>query len=246
MKRLIFLYRHNIYGIIGTLFFHILLLLVLLLAEVRQKGEIREHAMEIEIPVELIHDAEELLALMDQLKAQEANVPQTDGDLYQGTNLASNRSELAASDRFFDETYNKELAAAKELAREVDEQLSKAPVDPESIQMPEDVTEGKSSEEISNVVFTGESNIEYHLTGRYHLRLPIPVYLARGGGEVVVDITVNRQGRVVSAKPRQTRAINDEQIYLYSRIAAQRTVFNADENAPALQSGTIRYTFIPQ
>lgn len=247
MRSLITLYRHHIYGIIGTLIFHILLVGFFLLAEMRQKGEISEDVMEIEIPVELISDVEELLSAEERMNGQEANIPQPDDAISQGgTNVAANRGMLAASDRFFDETYDKEIAAAKELAKEVNDQLSKEVVDMESIQMPEDVTDGKPEEEISNVVYSGESNIEYHLTNRYHLRLPIPVYLARGGGVVMVDIVVNREGRVVTAKPRQTPSIRDEQIYLYSRIAAQRTVFNADPTAPGLQNGTIRYTFIPQ
>jgi hypothetical protein len=217
-----------------------------LLAEIRQKGEIREDVMEIEIPVELISEADLFRESADQEYEPESNFPGAEGEVYQGSNLASNRAILSASDRFFDETYDKEVAAAKELAREVHEQLSKDVANPEDIQMPEDVTDGKKGEEISNVVYSGESNIEYLLEKRYHLRLPIPVYMARGGGVVIVDIVVNRQGRVVSAKPRQTSEVKDEQIYLYSRIAAQRSIFNTDVTAPELQKGTIRYTFIPQ
>ncbi len=245
MKRLVNLYRNNIYGIIGTLLFHVFLIGFLLLAEIRQKGEISENALEIEIPIELISEAEELLAALDRSNG-EVGLPENGSDMYEGTNLASNRSVLNATDRFFDEQYEKEVASAKELADAVDEQLSKELTDIESIPMPEDVTEGKTKEEISNVVYSGKSNIEYQLANRHHLRLPIPVYLARGGGEVIVDVVVNRQGRVVSAKPRRSGQLRDEQIYLYAGIAAQRSVFNTDETAPALQTGTIRYTFIAQ
>jgi hypothetical protein len=59
MKSLIELYKHHIYGIIGTLIFHCLLVGIFLLAEINHKGEIREDAIEIEIPVELINLAEE-------------------------------------------------------------------------------------------------------------------------------------------------------------------------------------------
>ncbi|NLB91993.1 MAG: hypothetical protein GX792_01080, partial [Bacteroidales bacterium] len=81
---------------------------------------------------------------------------------------------------------------------------------------------------------------------RYHLRLPIPVYLAQSGGVVIVDITVDRNGRVTQANPRSNPYIRDELIYIYAKAAASRTVFNADQNAPNPQKGTIHYTFIAQ
>jgi hypothetical protein len=62
----------------------------------------------------------------------------------------------------------------------------------------------------------------------------------------VVDISVNREGKVVAARARVSASTDEGQIYLYALIAAQRTVFNPDPTAPALQTGTIRYTFISQ
>lgn len=101
-------------------------------------------------------------------------------------------------------------------------------------------------EEIENEVYSGESNIVYYLENRYHLRLPIPVYLAQSGGVVIVDITVDRNGRVTQANPRSNPSIRDELIYIYAKAAASRTVFNTDQNAPNPQKGTIHYTFIAQ
>jgi hypothetical protein len=99
---------------------------------------------------------------------------------------------------------------------------------------------------IENVVYTGESNIVYYLENRYHVSLPIPVYLTQSGGLIVVDIAVNRQGRVIEAEPRENPSIRDDQIYLYAKAAATRTIFNADPDAPNPQKGTIHYTFVPQ
>jgi hypothetical protein len=162
------------------------------------------------------------------------------------TNAPSNRSFGSVKDKFFDQAYDKEVKSAQKLVKEVNTQLSRKIVDINSIVMPEDVTEGKKEEEIQHKIYSGESNIEYHLGNRYHLRLPIPVYLARGGGVVTVDVEVNREGYVVSARARTTPTLRDENIYFYSEVAAQKTVFNTDQKAPVIQKGTIRYTFIPQ
>ena len=40
--------------------------------------------------------------------------------------------------------------------------------------------------------------------------------------------------------------ISDEQIFLYAKTAALRTVFNADRSAPVSQKGSIHYSFIAQ
>ena len=112
--------------------------------------------------------------------------------------------------------------------------------------MPEETTEGMDPDSIKNTIYSGESNIHYFLENRYHLRLPIPVYLAQGGGLVVVDIVVNRRGKVIQADVKNSGDLKDPMLEIYARQAAQRTVFNTDESAPAQQKGTISYTFVAQ
>jgi hypothetical protein len=56
-------------------------------------------------------------------------------------------------------------------------------------------------EDIKNNLYTGESNIEYFLENRHHVKLPIPVYLSEYGGKVKVDILVDRSGKVIKAEP---------------------------------------------
>ena len=150
------------------------------------------------------------------------------------------------SEDFFDDEYTNEVEAARQLSQNVRNQLSKETVKLEDIEMPVESTEGMERDSIKNVIYTGESNITYYLEDRYHLSLPIPVYLAQGGGKVVVDIVVDRQGRVVEAEPQKNSSIRDEQIFLYAKAAASRTIFNADPQAPELQRGTIHYLFIAQ
>lgn len=229
----------------GTLVFHILLVSIFLLAEIDMKGTVQEEELLIEFP-DFLPEPE----LPDQIDQQEAEpLPnEAAAPLSQmqsnRTNIASNR--LAQTDEFFDEDYLREVEAARQLVADVNNQLSKETVNLDDIKMPVQTTEGMDPESIENVVYTGESNIVYYLENRYHLRLPIPVYLAQSGGTVVVDIAVNRQGLVTQADPRPNPAIRDEQIYLYAKAAASRTVFNADPAAPEPQRGTIHYTFIPQ
>jgi len=245
MKSLVKLYKHNIYSVMGTLVFHIILVGFFLPAEMNIRVSFREVPVLVEIPFEMM---EEEIVEQPEEKSEIQSTNDPSAMINQSasmTNRPSNRTSRGG-ERFFDENYQQDIEAAQKLASDVSNQLSKKIVDINSIEMPEDNTEGKKKDEISNLVYSGESNIEYHLENRYHLRLPIPVYLAKGGGVVTVDIAVNREGRVVSAKPRNTSSVRDDQVYLYARAAAERTLFNRDPSAPEIQNGTIRYTLVAQ
>lgn len=73
--------------------------------------------------------------------------------------------------------------------------------------------------------------------------LEIPAYMCEGGGEVVVEITVNRAGDVTSAR---VRSGGDAPMREAALQAAQASRVNIDSDAPARQTGTITYIFIPQ
>lgn len=166
------------------------------------------------------------------------------------TNFASNRSATentsTSMDEFFDDAYLKELEAAKQLVSDVNKNLAKEIVDLGDIKMPTQTTEGMEPDSIKNVIYSGESNIVYYLENRHHISIANPIYLAQGGGTVIVDIKVNRSGKVTEAIARRNNSIRDLQILLYAREAALRTVFNAETSAPEPQRGTIHYTFVAQ
>lgn len=93
----------------------------------------------------------------------------------------------------------------------------------------------------------GGNGISFSLNGRTGKIMPVPAYTTQVEGKVVVEITVDQNGNVVSARPgvkgttTTNKQLNDE-----ARKAAMQTKFNVDQNAPALQTGTITYVFVLQ
>lgn len=245
MSKIKQLYKQNIYGIIGTLIFHILLVGSFMLAEMNLKGEVKEEPIILDFTDPDDIEEPELEEIAEE--QEEENTPSNQNELEQ-TRSRSNQAvnDAPVKDPFFDEDYQREIAEAQKLVSDVNNQLSKEVKDLEEFAMPEETTEGMDPDSIKNTIYSGESNIHYFLENRYHLRLPIPVYLAQGGGLVVVDIVVNRRGRVIQADVRNSAELKDPMLEIYARQAAQRTVFNADESAPAQQKGTISYTFVAQ
>lgn len=91
----------------------------------------------------------------------------------------------------------------------------------------------------------GRVTVSFSLSNpvRRSRRLIVPAYLCEGGGEVVVEITVNRSGEVTAAR---VASGGDDCMRSTALRAARSSRFNIDEKAPARQTGTITYIFIPQ
>ncbi|RPH29512.1 MAG: energy transducer TonB [Bacteroidales bacterium] len=86
--------------------------------------------------------------------------------------------------------------------------------------------------------------IPYNLGGRKSLSLPKPDYLKQKQGIVVVQVTVDRQGKVTKAVPgaKGTTTL-DEDLHKAAVKAALTAKFDVSPNAPAYQTGTITYVF---
>lgn len=93
------------------------------------------------------------------------------------------------------------------------------------------------------------TNITYYLKNRTEgaIGLHNPVYLCEIGGKVVVDITVNRFGDVVSARVNTAKSeTKDACLYEAAKEAALLSTFNEDSQAADKQRGIITYTFVAQ
>lgn len=91
----------------------------------------------------------------------------------------------------------------------------------------------------------GDEGVGFDLGGRGAKHLPKPVYNSEEQGKVVVDIRVNREGKVVSAiAGARGTTISDLSLRRLAEEAALRSVFASDPNAPEVQTGTITYNFI--
>ncbi len=105
--------------------------------------------------------------------------------------------------------------------------------------------EAKQGEKASGVKQKGRVLVSYSLPGRRDVSLHIPAYQCDGGGEVTVAITVNRNGKVVSASLKES-STSDNCINETAVMASRNSRFNVDTDVQDRQSGTITYIFVPQ
>ncbi len=238
MSKINRLYNNHKNGIIITLIFHILIFVVLNISQFNVK---QSH---VEAEILIAFDDFEFEQAEDQIEETQQNKQEAQVSTPHTTNIASNLAANETND-FFDEDYLRELEQAQNLVRDVSTQLSREIPTFNDIQIPEETTEGMDPDSIMNKLYSGNSNVEYFLENRYHVRLPIPVYLSQHGGRVRVNILVDRNGQVTKAEP-VIETNTPEQLLSYAKTAALRTRFNPSNTAETRQQGYIIYTFIAQ
>jgi colicin import membrane protein len=87
----------------------------------------------------------------------------------------------------------------------------------------------------------------FSLAGRSARSLPKPNFPGNEAGVVVVEVTVNKFGKVTDALPGiKGSTTMDSELLEAARKAAISASFNSDANAPAFQKGTITYHFVLQ
>lgn len=91
----------------------------------------------------------------------------------------------------------------------------------------------------------GDKGISYDLQGRGFQKLPPPEYDYQGEGRVVVEVSVDRSGKVTQAVPGIKGSTTlDEYLLKVAKEAAMEARFEAKPDAPLFQKGTITYNFI--
>jgi colicin import membrane protein len=92
---------------------------------------------------------------------------------------------------------------------------------------------------------TGDKGISYELQGRGFQSLPAPKYDYQGEGRVVVDVSVDRSGKVTQAVPGAKGSTTlDDYLLTTAKEAALKATFAPKPDAPLTQKGTITYNFI--
>lgn len=100
------------------------------------------------------------------------------------------------------------------------------------------------SDNHANVDSKGMGGVDFSLDGRNPESLPKPEYNYQVEGKVVVEITVDKYGKVtnVIAGVKGSTTLNDK-LLESAKKAAQNARFDRKPDAPAYQKGTITYYF---
>lgn len=85
------------------------------------------------------------------------------------------------------------------------------------------------------------STISYSLQGRVDNYLPIPIYLCEANGKIIVNITVNNNGKVIDAYVNNTSTSTNECLREHAIEYAKKARFDASSKTS--QIGSITFVF---
>ena len=230
-------------GFYSTIIFHLVVIIILLLTAIHRIVD-EETSFVLDFSkLEEIEKLEKLEELKQQASKELDDLlsGKTTSSAYR--NVAVDRSSQPLKDDRF-KNPNQVYDEARELQRKLDASRAAALRE----QGDDDVSAAnKDNLPNSNAEqYKGPSVISYSLDGRKALSLPVPAYKCHGGGDVSVQITVNRKGYVVSAAVIESVSSSDECIVRSAIAAAKRSRFRASSSAPEKQVGEIVYRFIAQ
>lgn len=233
-------------GFYSTVVFHLLVVIILLATTIhnivaeetsfvmdftgleQQEQKIKEE----EIKVKAQKEVEDLLAGRIPTSSSYRNVAV---DRSSGRNLRDDRHKNPS--QVYDE--------ARELQKKLDESRRQAMMEQGSDDDVSDPT--KKENKKASEAYKGPSVISYSLDGRKAQSLPVPVYKCYGGGDMYVQIVVNRKGYVIDASIIQGSSTSSDECLVRAAIdAAKRSRFRASLTAPEKQVGEIVYRFIAQ
>jgi TonB family protein len=87
------------------------------------------------------------------------------------------------------------------------------------------------------------SGFSFNLKGRKLVDRPIINDESQNEGRVVLEITVNRQGKVIKAEVTRGSTVTAGTLVEIARQAALKVSFSSDQDAPEEQYGTISFNF---
>lgn len=197
-----------------------------------------------------IVDQDELSRLQEELeRAQELNrLLNQSPDNGPVKNAVSN--ENSTESRVREGSVSKETNEIMERSRQVmrDMERNSDEYEQSLSQIKSSRTDKASSQKRQDARVEGNVTVSFSLTNplRNSARLDVPAYKCYGGGKVVVNIVVDRNGDVATASIDKTRSTADNCMAETALEAALNSRFNVEPSAPARHSGFIVYTFVPQ
>ncbi len=246
-------------GVIGTVVFHVIVLLALIFMALRTPLPLPgEEGVEVSLG-----DAETGSGLVQREKLQPVQrmkpiLPQPEQEkIIQQTIEEAPKLE----EEIVEKTEHEEVKTEEKPPEKIEEEPK---VNPNALYTPHKTDNKQSGNEGENQNLAdqgketgsdkskkrdGESGlgdgVSFDLEGRGSVHLPKPAYESLEQGKIVVAIWVNKYGKVTKAiEGVKGSTISDLTLRKLTRNAALQAKFSPDPNAPEEQRGTITYNFV--
>ncbi len=237
--------RHK-FGVVGTLMLHTMMLFAMAMSKLPQESKEKvqpEMVMELATPEELPPDPTLQPPLLASVPVKNLTSNITASSSQPRMFLSHGAQERISSSveedlRSFEAEEFAKLAEERKLAGK---EVAMPELDPSKWEK-----ERYMKRDPQPVKVEGLTTVAVDLVGRTDIHLDVPAYLCEGQGQVVVRISVARDGTVSRADEDVTRTHADECMIEHALSSARAARFTSNSSAPDPQRGTITYTFLAQ
>ncbi len=229
--------RNTLNGILGTIIFHLVIVLLFLIFKL---GDVKKKHVET-MRIEFLNDMVKIDDYLSQKELPAKIQPLDDKTVKNIAVNVANKLEKEISTEKYEDEVKKELGI-KDLKQELDRTI------PED-NSPKFVEQSKkeSKQEISKQnKYKGKTRIIVNLANRGIRHQDVPVYKCEIGGIVIVNIVVDQEGRVINASQSNDSNTRDECLVDEAISSAYSFIFSADLTGEPRQRGTITFEFLSQ
>lgn len=243
--------KQNINGILGTVLFHLIIIVVCMATRLSIPRQQEETFIVID-PQDFLDES-----IQEQTESEEPHMSDADIDkfLQSLTNVASNnstnntkyRNESPMSEADMKAKYEEEFLREK-YGNDYDKNVNKTYEDYIDQNRLNNDNKSSASQSNPNHTATGKALVFVELENkdRGKAYIHVPVFTCYGGGTVVVDITINSSGKVVSAEIISSSVNSDgECLKTEAKNAALKSKFTKISGTKT-EKGKITYQFINQ
>ncbi len=238
--------RHK-YGIIGTLVLHTAMVFVMAISRLHPPPD-DEHRNEMRVDVMDAMQAEALLRSIETgAPLQPMNVTNAVSDINAKLQAAQAIPSVGAraTERMENDLRALEQSEFERLAEErraAGREVVVPDLDPSQWDKQRYLPKEQPPTRVE-----GPATVSYDLKGRRPEVLDVPAYLCTGSGRVVVRISVDRSGVVRNTSVvKEATTVGESCMLDYALDYAGKARFDGSTSAPAEQTGTITFLFLPQ
>ncbi|WP_425076685.1 hypothetical protein [Psychroserpens sp. S379A] len=198
---------------------------------------------------------EELKALEQQLKAEEASKASTNeayNEDEEFKEMMKNFKSMASND--FEKTTQEQENISEEVSETLDDVITSTSnynssksyaineKERESFNKAKAVLATQANKKTDNTRANRNSTVSFSLKNRTKVKLPPPVYLCETTGKIVVNITVDSNGLVTDTYINSSSSSSNQCLIDHALEYAQNAIFSEDANTKS-QLGSITYYF---
>jgi len=246
-------FQRNRYGVMGTIAFHMVLLILFLGIHLKTKRTFTESEIYIEIPPELSDQIQKERddEIAKVLKEKKSEISQSVDELLKSIAVNQNTQKKNSDPKQKIQNMIADIRknmndfvsdGESEMGKKGDSDEFKQ----DSLKSLTEMAKQQLLDSLQNLEYNGASSVYYNLKNRHKIYLPIPVFKCEGEGKIVVQIKVDNSGSVINSSIIKEQSVDDDCLFEAALLASRKTRFNVKINGLLVQTGTITYHFVRQ